>query len=300
MQINKLNTHIVPQKFEYHAPKTLEAAVELLSVHGGEATLMAGGTDLLVKMKQRLVETRHIINIKNIEELTRLERDVEGFHIGAATRLRNIERSELIRANLPLLHEAVRSIGSVQIRNMATIGGNLCNASPAADSAVALLVSDAEARILGPDGARTVPIEEFFIGPGQTVLGEDEVLVEVLTPPLSGNAGTSFVKVGRTSLDLATVNIAVVLRKKGETVADCRIALGAVAPTPIRVRRAEELVRGREMTRETLEGAADIVSEDIRPITDVRAPAEYRKEVSKTLTRDALSIAWRRIGGDTD
>lgn len=300
MQINKLNTHIMPQRFEYHAPTSLEAAVELLSIHGGEATLMAGGTDLLVKMKQRLVEPSHIINIKNIEELTRLERDGEGVHIGSATRLRNIERSELIATYLPLLHESVRSIGSVQIRNMATIGGNLCNASPAADCAVALLALDAEARILGPEGARTVSIEEFFIGPGKTVLRKDEVLVEVLAPPLSDDAGTSFIKVGRTSLDLAMVNIAVVLRKRGETVADCRIALGAVAPTPVRVHRAEEFMRGKEMTRETLEEAANIVSDDIRPITDVRAPVEYRREVSKTLTRDALAIAWRRIGGDTD
>lgn len=298
MYINRLNTHILPQRFDYHAPTSLEDAMELLSIYGGEAKLLAGGTDLFVKMKQRLVEPRHIINLKNIEALTELKEGEHGVNIGAATSLRSIERSELIRKKLPLLHEAVRSIGSVQIRNMATIGGNLCNASPAADCAIALLALDAKARILGPEGARTVPLKEFFAGPGQTVLREDEVLVEVSIPPIPEDVGTSFLKVGRTSLDLATVNIAVVLRKTGEAVADCRIALGAVGPTPVRAYRAEEFMKGKEMTSDTLEAAANVVSEDIRPITDVRATAEYRREVSKTLTRDALTIACKRLRGE--
>lgn len=298
MYINKLNTHILPQRFEYHAPTSLEAAVKLLSAYGGEARVLAGGTDLLVKMKQRLIEPAYLINIKSIEALTRLEEDEDGVHVGAATRLRDIERSDLIREKLPLLHEAVRSIGSVQIRNMATMGGNLCNASPAADCAVALLALDAEARILGPEGLRTVPLGEFFLGPGRTVLKKDEMLVEVSMSHLPEDAGTSFLKVGRTSLDLATVNIAVALRLMGEAVADCRIALGAVAPTPIKIGRVEEFLKGKEITGETLEAAARIVSEDIRPITDVRASAEYRRELSKTLTRDALTIASERIKGE--
>ena len=298
MYINRLNTHLLPQRFDYHAPTSLEAAMELLSIYGGEAKLLAGGTDLFVKMKQRLVEPRHIINLKNIEALTVLKEGEHGVNIGAATSLRSIERSELIRKKLPLLHEAVRSIGSVQIRNMATIGGNLCNASPAADCAIALLALDGKARILGPEGARTVPMEEFFAGPGQTVLKEDEMLVEVSMPPIPDGIGTSFLKVGRTSLDLATVNIAVVLRKTGEAVADCRIALGAVGPTPVRAYRAEEFMKGKDTSRDMLEAVANVVSEDIRPITDVRATAEYRREVSKTLTRDALTIACKRLRGE--
>jgi len=294
--INRLNTHVLPVRFEYHAPASLEAAVELLSAYGGGASLLAGGTDLLVKMKQRLVEPGHVINVKNIGALTRIEDGADGLRIGAATRLRTIERSELVRGKLPLLHEAVSSIGSVQVRNMATLGGNLCNASPAADSAVALMALDAEAWIMGPDGARTVSLEEFFLGPGLTALRPDEILVEVSTPYLPEVAGTSFIKLGRRSLDLATINVAVVLELAGGVVTDCRIALGSVAPTPVRMRRAEEFLRGKELTSGAMEAAAEMASEDIRPIDDVRATAEYRREASKALTRDALTAAGERAG----
>lgn len=296
MYINKLNTHIMPIRFDYHAPTSLEEAVELLSKYGREASLLAGGTDLLVKMKQRLVEPKHLINIKNIKELIGIEEREDGIHIGAATRLRTIERSGMIKEKLPLLHEAVRSIGSVQIRNMATIGGNICNASPTADSATALLALNAEARIIGPKGARIVPMEKFFVGAGQTVLRPDEIMVEVISPHLTEDAGTSFLKIGWTSFDIATINIAVVLRLEGEAVQDCRIALGACAPTPIRVHRVEEFLIGKELTGEVLEAAANIVSGYIRPRERWRrAPVEYRREASKALIRDALTIAAKRV-----
>lgn len=296
MDINSLNTHVLPAHFEYHEPPSLEAAVELLSAYGCEARLLAGGTDLLVEMKQRLVEPGHIINVKNIAALTQIEEGEDGVRIGAATKLRAVERSELIRAKLPLLHEAVSSIGSVQVRNMATLGGNLCNASPAADSATALMALDAEAGIMGPEGARTVTVKDFFLGPGLTVLRPDEILVEVFTPYLPEDAGTSFIKLGRRSLDLATINIAVVLELMGGVVADCMIAMGAVAQTPVRISRVEEFLRGEKLTSEAMNVAAEMASEDIRPITDLRATAEYRLEASKALTRDALTIARRRAG----
>lgn len=296
MYINQLNTHIIPIRFEYHATTSLDSAVELLSKYGEEARLLAGGTDLLIQMKQRLVEPKHIVNIKNIRELIGMEERTDGIHIGAATRLRAIERSDVIQAKLPLLDEAVRTIGSVQIRNMATIGGNLCNASPSADSATALLALDAETRIIGPEGARTVPLEKFFVGPGQTVLRPDEIMVEVLVPPLPEDAGTSFIKIGWTSFDIATINIAVVLKLEGEAVKDCRVALGACAPTPIRVHKVEDFLKGRKLTGETIEAAANIVSEQIRPRARWRrAPAEYRRAASKAMMRDALTIASKRV-----
>jgi len=291
MKINEVNTHLIPIRFEYHAPTSLKEALDLLSKYGGDAAPLAGGTDLIVKMKQRLVEPKCIINIKNIDELNRVEERHDGIHIGAATRLRTIEKSEIIKAKLPLLQEAVRTIGSVQIRNMATIGGNLCNASPAADSATALLALDAKAHLISSEGSRTIPLEEFFTGPGRTVLKPNELLAEVSSPYLPENCGTSFQKIGRTSLDIATVNIATMLKMEGEVVSDCRIALGAVDPTPIRAHRAEEALRGKELTDETLKTAAKTVSGSIAPITDIRATADYRKEASKTLLRDALTIA---------
>jgi len=298
MYINKLNTHIIPIRFEYHAPTSVEGAVELLSKYGEEARLLAGGTDLLVKMKQRLVEPKYIINIKKIKELAGINERKDGIHIGAATKLRTIERSKMIKEKLPVLHEAVISIGSVQIRNMATIGGNLCNASPSADSATALLALDAKARIFGPEGATIIPLEKFFVGPGQTILKPNEIMVEVSSPHLTEDIGTSFMKVGWTSFDIATVNIAVVLKLEGEAVNNCRIALGACAPTPIRTHRAEEFLKGKELTSEVLEEAANIVSEYVRPRAHWRrAPSEYRKAVSKALAMDALTIARKRIEG---
>ena len=296
MYINQVNTRIMPIRFEYHVPTSLDAAVELLSKYGKEANLLAGGTDLLINMKQRLVEPKYIINIKNIKELIGIEEREDGINIGAATRLRTIEMSDMIQAKLPLLHEAVRSIGSVQIRNMATIGGNLCNASPTADSATALLALDAKARIIGPEGTRIVPMEKFFVGAGQTVLRPNEILVEVLSPHLTEDTGTSFIKIGWTSFDISTINIAAVLKLEGGHVNDCRIALGACAPTPIRVNRVEEFLKGQKLTSETLEAAANIISEYIKPRERWRrAPAEYRRAASKALIRDALTIASKRI-----
>lgn len=298
MSVNRVNTHIIPFRFEYHAPTSLKEALELLSKYGEEAKLLAGGTDLLVKMKQRLTAPSHLIDIKRISGLNRIEERDDGIHIGAATRLRTIERSEAVKTRLPLLHEAVRSIGSVQIRNKATVGGNLCNASPAADSAVALLALDSEAHIIGSGGARIVPMEEFFTGPGETVLGADEILTGVSVPYPPEGAGTSFMTIGRTSLDISTINIAVALKVEEGVVEECRIALGAVAPTPIRIKRAEAFLRRNELTAENLGKAAEMVAEEIRPITDIRATAEYRREASKTLTKDALTVACERsLGG---
>lgn len=291
MNINKVNTHIIPVRFEYHAPTALDVAIDLLSTYGRDAILLAGGTDILIKMKQSQVKPRHVINIKNIEELSRIEDGEKGINIGAATRLRNIVKSELIKRKLPLLNEAIRSIGSVQIRNMATIGGNLCNASPAADGSTALLALNSEAVFVSPEKARKISLEKFFIGPGQTTLRQNEMLVKVFVPHIPKKAGTAFIKIGRTSLDLAAVNIAIVLMLKGKIVSDCRIALGSVAPTPVRAYLAEGYLKGKELSNEVLEMAGNIVSDLIRPITDLRGTAEFRKRVSKTLTQQALTIA---------
>jgi carbon-monoxide dehydrogenase medium subunit len=297
MYVNELNSHILPVKFEYHAPASLEEAVELLSRYGDEASLLAGGTDLLVNMKQRLVEPKHIISIKNIKELVGVEERGDGIRIGAATKLRTIERSDLIREKLPILPEAIKHIGSVQIRNLGTIGGNLCNANPCADSSTPLVVLGAKAKLVGPEGGRVVPMENFFIGSGKTILKSNELLFEILSPPLAEGIGTSYIKVGWTSFDIGTVNVAVVLKREGEVVGDCRIALGACAPTPMRLHKAEEFLKGKEPTGNAIEEAANIASEYIKHRARWRrAPPEYRREVSRTLTRDALMIASERAG----
>ncbi len=292
--INKVNTHIVPVRFTYHSPETLEEALELLSKYRGEARVLMGGTDLLVKMKMRALEPSHIISLRKVRELDYIEFDDRGVRIGAGTRLRTIEKSEEIRERFPALWEAVRVIGSVQIRNMGTIGGNLCNASPAADTAPPLIVYGAEAVIVGPRGERRVRVEEFFKGPGKTVLEPDELLREVFIPYVD-DAGSVFLRLTRTSMDIAKISIAVAAWFRDAEITDCRIALGAVAPTPIRIPRAEEFLRGRRISMETLDQAGRIVSEDIKPITDARSTAWYRRAVARVLTRDAFTIAWHRF-----
>lgn len=297
MSINKVDTHIIPFEFEYYSPESLEEAVKLLEKYGSEASILAGGTDLLVNMKRRITEPKHLISIKKIAELNGIVETPEGFRIGAATKLRSIEKSEIVRAMLPVLYEAVRLIGSTQVRNMATIGGNLCNASPAADSATALLALDAKANIMGLRGIRSIPLSEFFIGPGKTALQRGELLTGLSIPSPRERSGSSFLKIGRTSMDIATINVATFLRLREEIVEDCRIALGAVAPIPLRIFRAEGHLKGKAINNDVIAEAAQIVSEDIKPITDLRATAEYRRNASKALTRDALTIAWERVLG---
>ena len=297
MYVNRVNTHILP-RFEYHAPTSLEQALELLSRYGKDAKLLAGGTDLLIAMKERRVEVKHLINIKNIVELEGIEERKNGIRIGAATKHRTIENSELLREKLPLLCEAVRRIGSIQVRNMATVGGNLCNANPCADSATALLALDAQALIKSSSRARTVPLEKFFLGTNQTVLGPDEILVEVNAPCLAKNTGTSFLKIGWTNFDIATVNLAVVLKMERETVDYCRVALGACTPVPVRVHKVEDFLKGKKLTDRTLQEVGSIIQEQIQPRARWRrAPPEYRKATADALLKDALKIASERIEG---
>jgi len=292
MEINRFNSHIIPIRFDYHAPKSLEEAVRLLEEYGEEAQILAGGTDLIPKIKQRILEPKHVINLKVIPELACIKETSDGFKIGALTKLRTIELSPLINEKLPVLGEAARVIGSVQIRNRGTIGGNLCNASPCADMATALMVLDAIARVDSVEGTREVPIGKFFDGRGQTIVVPNEVLHELTVPHLPEGTGSAFVKVGWTTFDIATVNVAVTLKLDDEKVADCRIALGACSPAPFRVRRSEEALKGKKLTDEALEEAAQIVSEHIEPRERWRrAPPEYRRKTSKGLALEALTEA---------
>ncbi len=292
---NKANTHILPE-FEYLAPRTVEEAVELLSKYGEEAKVLAGGTDLLVRMKQGVLRPKYLISINRIKELNYIEDRGDHVAIGAATKLRALERSGLIKELFPALHEAVESMAGVQIRNMGTIGGNLCNASPAADTAPPLLVFEAEVVIAGPNGRRVVPITQFFIGPGKTVMARNELLVEVRVPKPVKPTGSAFMKIARVAMDLAKVNIAVALRMNGNVVEDVKVALGSVAPTPMRAYRTEEFLKGKELTEDVMWEAAKIVRTEVKPITDIRSTAEYRREVSGVILVDALKKAMERLG----
>jgi CO/xanthine dehydrogenase FAD-binding subunit len=297
MHINKVNTHIMPIRFEYHAPATLDEAVEFLEIYGREAKILAGGTDLIPQIKQRQAEPKHLINIKRIPGLACVKEKDEGISIGALARLRAIELSPLMNEKLPLLVEAAKTVGSVQIRNMATIGGNICNASPSADMATPLLALDAEAHVYGKGGARTYPIGEFFLGGGEVRLDPGEMLTGMTVPLPPEGAGSAFEKVGWTTFDIATVNVAAVVTLKKNKIDFCRVALGACSPAPMRVAHAEETLKGREPTYEALEKAAACISACVEPRERWRrAPPEYRRRTSKALAVDAVSRAVEAAG----
>jgi carbon-monoxide dehydrogenase medium subunit len=292
MSVNKVNTHILPIEFEYHTPKSLDEAVELLERYGGEAHILAGGTDLLPHMKQRRVEPKHVVNIKGIHGLACIKDTPEGIHIGALAKLRAIELSPLIKEKLPLLSEAARSVGSVQVRNLGTIGGNICNASPSADMATPLLAVDAKVHVYSNGGAKEYPIDEFFHGRGEVWLERGELVTGFTVPPLPEGAGSAFEKIGWTTLDVATVNVAAVVTLTDGKIDHCSIALGACSPAPIRGVLAEEVLKGREPSAEAMDEAVELVATCVEPRERWRrAPPEYRQRTSQALARDTVTRA---------
>jgi carbon-monoxide dehydrogenase medium subunit len=290
------NTHILVPEFEYERPETLDQVFSLLDEHGATARLIAGGTDLLVQMKLERTAPACLISLDRVEELGGIADD-DGLVIGATTAIRDLAACEPARRGHAALVEACRSFSTTAISVMGTVGGNLCNASPAADTAPPLLVFDASAIVVSRQGERRLPLEEFFTGPGETALGEGEILRAVhLAEPAPGTA-SAFLKIARVEADIAKVNAAVALTRDGLQVAQVAIALGAVAPVPMRARRAEAALAGRAFDTAALAEATQLVEEEIASITDVRATAEYRKHASGVIVRDALTIAWRRAGG---
>ena len=290
------NSRILTQAFEYMAPKNIEELMGLLKQHGSKARIMAGGTDLVVMMKQEKVQPAFLIHIMGIPELCHI-REEGGLRIGAASKLRDV-RAFCADSPYQALHEAISVLGKPQVWNMGTIGGNLCTASPAADTAPPLLVLNARVRLLGPKGERVVPLEDFFTGVNQTVLSPQEILLSVQTDPMEPGTGNAFMKIARVGADVSKITCAVFLKREGNVCKSCRIALGAVAPVPMRVKEAEALLQDQEMTNAFIERAGGKVSEEIRPIDDVRSTAEYRRHVAGVLFRDVFWKAWHRAGGE--
>lgn len=291
-----INTHILSQEFEYLEPKTIEEAAKYLAKYGTKTRVMAGGTDLLVKMKMGEVHPEVLINISRIPALRYLI-DEKGFRLGALTTFRDLEESRAIKEKYTALFEAARSISSVQIKTMGTVGGNLCHASPAADSAPPLIVLGGKVKLIEDGSERTLPVEEFFVGPGETALSPKELLVEIQIPEPKGRMGSAFFKMGRVAADLSKVSVAVALVRDGDICTDCRIALGAVAKTPLRTKKGEEILKGKKVTEALIDKTGEQVSLEIQPITDPRSTAWYRKEVAKVMTRNAIKLAWERAGG---
>ena len=286
------NSHILAQDFNYDEPRTIEEAVSLLASHQGQAKVIAGGTDLLVWMKMGRVSPQHVISISRIPALRYLISD-KGLRLGTLTTFREVEKHWLISTKYTALFEAAKSVTSVQIKHMGTIGGNLCNASPAADSAPPLVAFGAKVRLADDQGERVLPLEEFFVGNGVTCLSPKEMLVEVQVPELSGPTGSAFIKMARVAADLAKISIAAMVVRQGEVCKDCGIAMGGVAKVPMRLKKTEEVLRGRRFNPDIVSEAGLQASEEIQPRSR-RSTAFYKKEVTKILIRDALGLAWSR------
>jgi len=273
--------------FEYFAPRSLAEATEVLAKYQGEARTVAGGTDLLLKMKAGRLSPKAIVNIKRIPELRGLAFNSH-LTLGALTTLEEIKQSSIIRERYPALSDAAATMASVQIRNLATVGGNLCNAAPSADLAPILIALNAAARLAGIKGERRIPLEDFFTGPGTTVLAPGELLVSLEVPPPAGLS--LYLKHSpREHMDIAVVGVGLALQFQDGRCDSARVVLGAVAPVPLRARRAEAELTGSPLTPERIDRAAKVAAEESRPIDDVRGSAWYRRRMVDVLTRRGLT-----------
>lgn len=286
-------------RFEYFEPVTLDEAVELLQFYGDRASLLAGGTDLLVEIKEHIRQPQQVINIKRIPELAGITFDeFAGLRFGALTTARQLERDAFVQEKYAGFHQALVELGSIQVRNRATVAGNLCRASPSADTPPPLIADEAVAKIYGPQGTRDIPLEGFFLGPGQTVLGTGEILIGLQVPVPETGTGKVYIKHGRRkAMELATVGVAVSLKVRNGVCERARVVLGAVAPTPIRVTSAETVLEGQKIDEQHISEAAQAAQVEARPISDVRASAAYRSEMVRVLTARAVRLAAERAVG---
>ncbi len=269
--------------FDYFSPKTLAEASEILSKYNGGARMIAGGTDLLLKMKAGRLTPKAIVNIKRIPDLRGLTFNSH-LKLGALTTLEEIKQSPILRQHYPALSSAAATMASVQIRNLATVGGNMCNAAPSADLAPILIALNAVAVINGAKGERRVSLEEFFAGPGKSVLEVGELLVSLEVPKQEGKS--IYLKHSpREHMDIAVVGIGISLQKDL-----ARIVLGAVAPIPLRAKKAEEELMSGSLTKERIERVAKIAAEEAKPIDDVRGSVWYRRKMVEVMVRRGLMM----------
>lgn len=290
-------------KFAYFAPETLDEVYRLLSEQGQGARLLAGGTDLFVKMNHGLLRPTAVISLKHINGLDPISFNLQkGLSIGATTLLSDVASHPDIIKHYPAVADAARSTANVQIRNMGTVAGNLCNAAPSADNAPALLALNAEVVLSSAKGERRLPLDQFFKGPGQNALNHGEILTSILVPPPIPHSGVSYQHISaRGKVDISAVCVGAMVIMDKEICRESRIFLGAVGPTPLRATKTEELIQKKALTEELIEKAGTQASDESKPITDVRSSAEYRKQMVAVLTRRALrearDLAMKSEGG---
>jgi carbon-monoxide dehydrogenase medium subunit len=278
--------------FEYFQPDSIEETCQLLSQFGSKAKLMAGGTDVIIKMKKELLAPEILVSIEKIDQLKKIEYvPGKGVVIGSGVIHNDLVYSELLHEKYLSISEAARQMANNQVRNLGTVGGNIGSAVPSADLPPILIALGATVKITGVQGDRTMDLENVFIGPGKTVLTQDEIITEVVIPDQK-MTGSNYIKFGlRASGALAVVGVAAAVQVDNNAIKDARIVLGAVSPTPVRAKKAEEFLRDKKISDELLAEAGVIASGECKPITDVRGSAEYRKDMVRVFTRRALRKA---------
>ena len=288
--------------FSYVAPQSLEEALQVLAQAKGPGQVRAivGGTDLIDQMKQERRTPSVVLDVKRIPETMRLEWvPGEGLHIGAAVPCTDTAAFPTVKESYASIEESCLLVGSVQIQNRASIGGNICNSAPSADTVPGLITYAARAVITGPRGRREVPLEEFFTGPGQNVMEPNEILLETIVPPPPPNSSGHYLRfIPRNEMDIAVAGVGslLVLEPGTRRCNQARIALASVAPTPVRARAAEAVLEGKEITADLIQEAGELAVEACNPITDVRGSVEYRKELVKVLTRRTLQRCMESLG----
>jgi carbon-monoxide dehydrogenase medium subunit len=289
---------MIPNAFAYHAPTSVDEAVELLAEHGDEAKLLAGGHSLLPMMKLRFAEPEHLIDINGIAELRGVRLEGDTVRIGAMTTENAIIASDVLQAHCPLLPEAARNISDPQVRNRGTIGGDIAHGDPANDHPALMLASGAVFRIRGPEGERTVPAPEFFLGTYWTALEADEVLTEILIPAFKQGTGYAYSKLKRKQGDWATAAAAVVLRLEAGTCVEARIGLTNVGPMALNATDAAAALVGKAIDGASVEEAARAAMAICDPAEDLRGDAEYKTHMAGEMTRRAIRQAADRARGN--
>ena len=275
----------------YFRPTSLKETIHLLSSHSGSARVLAGGTDLLIQQAIESSPEIVVISLRDIEDLRQIKETAEGdIFVGAMSQHAEVAQSSLVNQYFPALAKASHWVGSPSIRSLATIGGNICNASPSADTAPPLLAYNARAIIASPSGEKTIDIEDFFTGPSANILKGGEILKGFLLRPKSGWIA-DYEKIGvRKAMEIAIVNVCVAAEMdEHKLCSGIRIALGAVAPTPVRAKSAETILKGKRVTPDLIQKCADVAVEETKPISDIRASAEYRKKMVHFLVKKMLS-----------
>ena len=293
-----LNTRIIAHEFDYWVPGTLEEALSLLNQYGPEAKVLAGGTDLVSRMKWEKVTPAHVIDIKKIDGLGHIE-EGEVVRIGAANNFKTVMEYFRTSQKYAALFEAIYGIGKTQVLNMGTIGGNISNGSPKADTAPPLLVFNGRVRLLSEQGERILDLEDFFKGFNKTVLASNEIMTEIQFDAFPDGKSSAFQKKTRVGADISKISCAAAVERDGDVCVSCRIALGAVGSVPMRTPGAENMLNGENIDESLIEKTALQVAKEAKPPETGRISAEYRRHLAAVMFRDVFWKAWQRAAGET-